>query len=352
MVLLQLYNKALSCVATTCPKRFAFQLQTQQHQQYWFHTHFSFSLSALVSMAMFIAKLNASFAAFGRASAARKYTLLFFSLTIALFLSCPTIQRLRDSLYAASITANTDNDHFWQYSSHVQPAPLDQNTVSDALIAYQIRLAATSDLQQHQQPVTQQFLTRAQAWYKAFTTTKVAIDDQYYSLVDLPTSAIMLYSPFDDSYWHQQATVPDQWETTLASIINGSTHALDPLSVFDNVTLDKHGRFVCADSIIITALLHQDNGSNLAERVWKAVVEQHTSTLSSWKMRQLNAPVQTWQYKVNHIIYIDIKRDMLMIQYSSSSRSIMIFLLKCTCFLWCIPSFSFWFLEHLARHTL
>lgn len=291
---------------TTCPKRppplsLSLSLPYKQHQHFGStHSHIFLSLSALVSMAISIAKLNASFAAFGRASAARKYTLLFFSLTIALFLSCPTIQRLRDSLYAASITANTDNDHFWQYSSHVHPAPFHHNALSDSLVAYQIRLAAmTTHQQQQQQPVTQHFLTRAQAWYRAFTTTKVAIDDQYYSLIDLPASQIMLYSPFDDSYWQQQTDIPEQWETTLASIINGSTHALDPLSVFDNVTLDKHGRFVCADSIIITALLHQDNGSNLAERVWKAVVEQHVNTLSSWKIRQLDAPVQTWQYKVS-----------------------------------------------------
>ena len=290
-------------VANNVPKAlslFFWLLQTQQHQQYWFHTHIFLSLflSALVSMAIFLAKLNASFAAFGRASAARKYTLLFLSLSIALFLSCPTIQRLRDSLYAASITANTDNDHFWQYSSHVHPAPFHPNAHSDAHVAFQIRLASMTT---QQQPVTQQFLTRAQAWYRAFTTTKVAIGDQYYSIIDLPPSQIMLYSPFDDSYWQQQADIPEQWETTLASIVNGSTHALDPLSVFDNVTLDKHGRFVCADSIIITAVLHQDNGSKLAERVWRSVVKQHANTLSSWKIKQLEAPLQTWQYKVSFI---------------------------------------------------
>lgn len=319
-------NKELSCGgeqrAQSAPPSLSLSLSFvlyKQHQRFGStHSHIFLSLSALVSMAISIAKLNASFAAFGRASAARKYTLLFFSLTIALFLSCPTIQRLRDSLYAASITANTDNDHFWQYSSHVHPAPFHHNAQSDSLVAYQIRLAAmTTHQQQQQQPVTQHFLTRAQAWYRAFTTTKVAIDDQYYSLIDLPTSQIMLYSPFDDSYWQQQTDIPEQWETTLASIINGSTHALDPLSVFDNVTLDKHGRFVCADSIIITALLHQDNGSNLAERVWKAVVEQHVNTLSSWKIRQLDAPVQTWQYKVSsertRYLYTFIYIYMLMI---------------------------------------
>ncbi|KAI9317971.1 sterol-sensing domain of SREBP cleavage-activation-domain-containing protein [Dichotomocladium elegans] len=248
---------------------------------------------------MLIAKLNACFAAFGRAAASRKYTLLFLSLIAALSLSWPTAQRLRHSLYTASITADASNDHFWQYSPHVQPN-INLNTMDDMTTAYQIRFAHAN--QQHRrQQVTQQLLTRARAWYRAFTTHKVDIDGQSLALSDMPF--FIFYSPF--SYWHMDEDIPDNWEASLDQSLklNGSltTSRLDPLSVFDNVTLDKHGRFVSADAIVLTVILLRDDPDRTHQRVLESALDSSRSMLTY--LHQPDAPVQTWQYKLKLLDY-------------------------------------------------
>ncbi|KAI8150204.1 sterol-sensing domain of SREBP cleavage-activation-domain-containing protein [Fennellomyces sp. T-0311] len=232
---------------------------------------------------MFIAKINACFGAFGKTCALRKFSLLCTSLLIALVLSWPTVQRLRDSLYAASVMSDAQNDQFWQYTPHVQPA--NKMPSPDMAAVYQIRIANPNN-----EPVTHDLLARARDWQNGLTSLQIDMDGQRITLAEMPF--FKLYSPFG-SLWHNDELIRDDWPTSLNQY-NATASSLDPLSVFDNVTLDKHGKLVSADAIVVTVLLLRDT----YEQLWKTAIERYSEQLApSWYLKQADAPTLTWQYK-------------------------------------------------------
>ncbi|KAG0169849.1 hypothetical protein DFQ28_011344 [Apophysomyces sp. BC1034] len=91
-----------------------------------------------------------------------------------------------------------------------------------------------------------------------------------------------IHSPLD--YWKQRETSIKE-DSDLIDTINRHKDAisdvtgfpLHPLSVFGNVTLDEHGRFVNADSVILTVFLHQSgttNADRVFEAIWRRATEQ------------------------------------------------------------------------------
>ncbi|KAI9484324.1 sterol-sensing domain of SREBP cleavage-activation-domain-containing protein [Zychaea mexicana] len=235
---------------------------------------------------MLIAKLNACIGAFGKACALRKFSYLCTSLFIALVLSWPAVQRLRDSLYTTSVLADAANDQFWQYTPHVQP--ILKQPSSDMLAVYQVRITNPNN-----EPVTHELLARARDWQLGLTTFQVDLNNKKghsLSLNDLPY--FKLYSPFG-TLWQYDEMIHDDWPASL-NRYNSTSSSLDPLSVFENVTLDKHGKLVGADAIVLTALLLR----NSDEHVWKTAIERYNEHMSpSWYIKQANAPAITWQYK-------------------------------------------------------
>ena len=245
---------------------------------------------------MVIAKLNACFGAFGKACALRKVSFLCMSLLISLILSWPTVQRLRDSLYTASVMAEAHNDQFWQYTPHVQPGS--KQPSDDMFAVYQIRITNPNN----NEPVTHDLLTRAREWQLGLMTFQVKdLNGESVSLSDLPF--FKLYSPFG-TLWQYDEIIHDDWSMTLNNNNNQQYHnnnntttnsIFDPLSVFDNATLDKHGKVVSADAIVLTAILLRNND----EYVWKKVMEHFSEHMAlSWYIKQANAPALAWQYKV------------------------------------------------------
>ncbi|KAI7848167.1 sterol-sensing domain of SREBP cleavage-activation-domain-containing protein [Circinella umbellata] len=246
---------------------------------------------------MLIAKLNACFGVFGKTCALRKFSFLCLSLLIALILSWPTVQRLRDSLYTASIMAEAHNDQFWQYTPHVQPGS--KQPSDDMFAVYQIRITNPNN----NEPVTHDLLTRARDWQLGLMTFQVKdLNGQSVSLSELPF--FKLYSPFG-TLWQYDEIIHDDWSLTLNNNNNQQYHdnnnnnntsssTFDPLSVFDNATLDQHGKLISADAIVLTAVLLRNND----EYVWKKVMEHFNKHMgSSWYIKQANAPALSWQYK-------------------------------------------------------
>ncbi|KAG0172756.1 hypothetical protein DFQ30_009772 [Apophysomyces sp. BC1015] len=204
---------------------------------------------------------------------------------------------------------------FWQFSPHLQ---LDNATHvhSTSLTAQQIRIAAPS------RQITKDLLTQTLKLQNALTTSFVYVDGKPASLSTVclaHRSLCVVHSPLE--FWHNnEANVLEDEDlvTTINEHIDAISDAtglaMHPLSLFGNVTLDKHGRFVSADSIILTVFLHQTSYVN-ANRVWDGLWREVTSELgianlvhgtdvdsAAWQ-KQMNTHTQTLQYKLKLFPY-------------------------------------------------
>ncbi|KAI9312283.1 hypothetical protein BX666DRAFT_1990376 [Dichotomocladium elegans] len=278
---------------------------------------FSLSLTFSSNFLMAIAGLNAGFAAFGRQCASQRYLVCLLSLILFTFLSWPTILDLNNQAKYSLTSAISTYDYFWQHSPYVQPFNLNASLDNITHIAYQIQFFQQADKAptagSERLPVDQTLLARARAWQHAFTAQPVElVDDQNRkkSIALNRVPSFTLISPFDH-YWLPDEPIPVNW----SSFIN--PHHLDPLTVFRNVTLDKHGQFLSADAIIMTALIPRD-----IESIWSKALEQQKQTHQlSWHVRQMREPIQrSWQYRHRN------RRDLTMVSLPSVSTSAYLFI--------------------------
>ncbi|KAF7727845.1 hypothetical protein EC973_006958 [Apophysomyces ossiformis] len=166
---------------------------------------------------------------------------------------------------------------FWQFSPHAR-YPDDIRPPTPSFVAtQQIRIALPD------KKITKDLLIRGLKLQQAISTNTVQLDGKTMSLATICLARhglCAIHSPLD--YWKQnEANIRD--DPDLIATINRQKDTisqvtgfpLHPLSVFGNVTLDPSGRFLSADSIILTVFLHHSEEFN-ADRVFETIWYEST----------------------------------------------------------------------------
>ncbi|KAG2223969.1 hypothetical protein INT45_013426, partial [Circinella minor] len=230
-----------------------------------------------------------------------------------------------DALNSFGFNANPHDvidAHFWQYSPHIRLENITTTTTKGTttstqttprLIAQQLRIA------NNENKINNELLEHVQNLQDILTTSVVYVDRKPVSLATIcltKRGQCMIHSPLeyyknrnDDSnsnyvpiigidgrhgdkkhwvdkihQWHhqqQQHSSPYLDESTSTGL------PMHPYSVFGNATLDPFGRFLKADSIILTILLQTTNHLDYTQRVWNALWEHTTQQL---QMGELSSP--------------------------------------------------------------
>ncbi|KAI8384812.1 uncharacterized protein BYT42DRAFT_612483 [Radiomyces spectabilis] len=258
----------------------------------------------LRALAKLRAHLSTYFYPYGKSCASRSSLILFLSLVIVCLLSYPVVSNYFDQLGSDSAFLSIDklDARFWQFSPHLQSDNISK-TYTNAIVTKQIYITNTDN------HVTKDLLNYALQLQHALTTSFVSVDEKPASLATICFShrgRCIVHSPLD--YWNQEGTQiqnDHDWAVTVTrhmdelSVTSGLS--LHPISVFGNITLDHYGRFVTADSVIITVLLQHHPSFN-TDRVWKALWHEALSRLNV-PMFDINhrnvinseAPVIAWQ---------------------------------------------------------
>ncbi|KAL0075698.1 hypothetical protein J3Q64DRAFT_1769176 [Phycomyces blakesleeanus] len=235
----------------------------------------------LQALAKLNTQLSSPFYPYGKQCASRTTSIILISLSIVCFLCYPIILTFYDNLGHLKTTPTIDqlDAQFWQFSPHLQP---DNQSLGSStfLIAQQIRITNP------ERQITHDLLKGALSIQNALTTSFAHVDGKPASLATIcfgHRGFCVVHSPLE--YWHSRESIIDL-DQDIVQTINRQRHSisdatglsLHPLSVFGNVTLDTKGRFVSADSIVLTVLLHQTPYVN-ANKIWDTLWRDITAEL-------------------------------------------------------------------------
>ncbi|KAI7856671.1 hypothetical protein BDC45DRAFT_503331 [Circinella umbellata] len=275
--------------------------------------------------------VSAYFYRYGKAFTSRSICFLLLSIFLVSLCSYSVIL---DALNSFGFNANPHDvidAHFWQYSPYIRLENITTTTTTTTttpttkgtktstqttprLIAQQIRIANKDNI------INNELLEHVQNLQDILTTTVVYVDRKPVSLATIcltKRGQCMIHSPLeyyknrndgsnsnyvpiigvdgrhDDKnhwvdkihQWHHQ-----QQQHHSSPYLDESTSTglpMHPYSVFGNATLDPFGRFLKADSIILTILLQTTNHLDYTQRVWNALWKHTTQQL---QMGELSSP--------------------------------------------------------------
>ena len=302
--------------------------------------------------------LSAYFYRYGKAFSSRSICYLLLSIFLVSLSSYSVILDALNSFGFNADPHDVIDAHFWQYSPHIRlenittTAPTTESIATSTqttprLIAQQIRIANNDN------KIDNELLDHVQTLQNVLTTSVVYVDRKPVSLATIcltKRGQCMIHSPLeyyknsnDDSnrnyvpiigahgrhgdkkhwvdtihQWHQQG------QQHSSSYLDESTSTglpMHPYSVFGNATLDPFGRFLKADSIILTILLQTTNHLDYTQRVWNALWEHTTQKLqmgglsssslthdnndqqyyNAWQTQLSMIHLQTVQYQVSYL---------------------------------------------------
>ncbi|KAI9313271.1 hypothetical protein BX666DRAFT_1880608 [Dichotomocladium elegans] len=216
--------------------------------------------------------LSAFFYAYGKKCGTRACAIFLISLIFIFIFSYPIVSR--------AIPSNDPDDvegRFWQYSPHLQPENISSFDSTPELIIQQIRIV------NDRYSVNADLLLQTQMLQEALMSRTILVDGESVSLASiclLRHNQCIVHSPLD--YWQK----PEFFDPTRGwkmhintrQISKSSGLLMHPRSVFGNVTLDKDGQFISADSVILTFLLQETPFLSTA-RVWDALWQNVTTEL-------------------------------------------------------------------------
>lgn len=250
----------------------------------------------LLAVARLSKRLSVYFYNYGKRCASRTYLLLALSLSFITFFSYPLVQKTFHSDHVAIPLADLDAQ-IWQSSLHVEfhNFTLFRRPPSTLLITQQIRIS------QPDSQVTYELVKKAISIYETMTTTLVDLDDGAVSLSTICYKyygRCMVYRP------HYK----DKHE--FLNSAHDKPNERHPFASFANVSLDRQGRFLRADAVLLTFVLKQHAHLNILP-IWNALWDRTQSKLdmmdtTSWpdnKKSPVSAQTQIIphmiQYKVN-----------------------------------------------------
>lgn len=227
------------------------------------------------------------FYTFGVKSASHPFYTLFISLISICFLSYPIISSSFTSQHA-SLTPHIDA-HLWQHSAHVQAATAVPHQPS--FVARQIRITdATSDI------ISKELLSTTLSIYQALTVSnklrEICATTQHRQCI--------IHSPL--AVWNYDQHAIEQ-DTDIAQTINQHLYGLSkptglslhPYATMGQVVLDDKGRFVSANSIILTFIL---KNTTEAQHIWNDMVQHAQLQFPAVYTHPLHVEPCLLQYKV------------------------------------------------------
>lgn len=281
-------------------------------------------------------RLSRHFYPYGRVCASGALPLLLASLAFIYVFSYPIVSNFIHFLafkQPASALSRLDGS-VWQLSTelgqHTNATPAPEFITTHPVIIQQIRIL------NHERTITPELVSHALDLENALSTTIVNLGNKPHSLASICLQRqghCVVHSP--QPYWHHQHTeIANEfdWIATVNSATDAGVDSaatglsMHPLSVFGNVSLnDRDGRFLSADSIILSVFLQQRQHYDVL-KVWDAlwsnvasqlnIAHNHNSPVSpiAWH-KQINTQTQIMQFTVNisisfHIyIYITMFLD-------------------------------------------
>lgn len=231
------------------------------------------------------------FYTFGVKSASHPLYTLFISLISICFLSYPIITSFFTSHHASTLTPHIDA-HLWQHSTHIQASTAVPHPHQPSFVARQIRIIDAAN-----NTLSKELLGTSLSIYQALTVSnklrEICATTQHRQCLIHSPLAVWNY---DQHAIEQDTDIVQTVNQHLQDLSKPTGLSLHPYATMGHVVLDDQGRFVSANSIILTFIL---KNTTHTQRIWDDMMQHTSQQFPAVYTHPLHAEPCLLQYKVS-----------------------------------------------------